>query len=68
MIDNDMVRLAVGILLVVGAINWGMAELLDTNLLVEFGVSRGTQAYNIVIGTIAAAGAYRGYALIEEEV
>ena len=59
------VKMLVGWTLVVGALNWGLVGLLDTNL-VETVLGAGSILTKAVYVVVGAAGAYKAYMLVSK--
>lgn len=60
--ENNMVDLIAGLLAAVGAINWGLDEFIDYNVLTDLlALSSGTTEYEVVVGVIALAGVFLLY-------
>ena len=57
LLENDMLALAVWIVVALGALNWGLVEFVNFDLLKDgLGLAAGSTEYRAVIGVIGAAG------------
>lgn len=58
LLDNDMLALAVWLIVALGALNWGLVEFVNFDLLKDgLGLAAGSTEYRALIGAIGAAGA-----------
>jgi uncharacterized membrane protein YuzA (DUF378 family) len=66
-LDNPNVRTALMVVVIVGALNWGLVEFLDFGLIQDgLGFSSGSTEYQATVGVIAASAVAKGFVLFEE--
>ncbi len=69
MIENDTLQIALWLVVAIGALNWGLVEFLDFNLITDLlQLSKGSTEYQAAIGVVGAAGALNIYELVMEEL
>ena len=66
-LDNPNVRTALMVVVIVGALNWGLVEFLDFGLIQDgLGFASGSTEYQATVGVIAASAVAKGFVLFEE--